>query len=309
MDKAEPVEYSEEKTAARAQRVRNEIGKIKETHREAVSQGRMVLDQEGLSLFRIPSGSCKMGSGSEHKEMFEDRADYERRLSHWQTVEVKDFFVGETEVTYGEWRLVLDWARVNGYEFENLGEGVSSRHPVTKVNWYDVVKWTNAKSEKEGLQPFYFKGVARRFSDVYRRGRLNLAETMVDWGASGYRLPTEAEWKRAALGSSEEYPESEEANIGKGFRWEFWTYGRTQKVKSYAPNEYGLYDMAGNADEWCWDHPMRPRDDAKARNSKAVNDRVTRGGSWRLGGLPFASSLPPREIGECGFRLVRRGRE
>jgi formylglycine-generating enzyme required for sulfatase activity len=180
---------------------------------------------------------------------------------------------------------------------------------VTKVNWYDVVKWTNAKSEKEGLQPCYFKGLGRRSFDVYRRGRLDLTDTMVDWGASGYRLPTEAEWKRAALGSLNEYPESEEANIGKGFRSEFWTYGRTQKVKSYAPNECGLYDMAGNAGEWCWDHPVHPRDDSKEWRQRAAKNRVARGGSWLLGDLPFASSLFPGDVGECGFRLVRKGRE
>ncbi len=307
--RAEPMDYSEERSAATAQRLKSGVARVVETKAGAVSKGIAALDEGGHPLLLIPGGSCRLGPDEETRGMTESAVDYEHRLARWRILDLRAFFIGETEVTYGEWRRVLDWARVNGYEFENLGEGISSDHPVAMVNWYDVVKWTNAKSEKEGLRPCYFVGVGRCSSDVYRTGNVELEETMVDWEASGYRLPTEAEWKRAALGSSGEYPESMDANTGRGFRWEFWTYGRTQKVKSHTPNKHGLYDMAGNVEEWCWDPSPLPDGKLNRGRQAGGKHRVTRGGSWFRGDLSSSFSLPPDSVRECGFRVVRRGKD
>ena len=64
--------------------------------------------------------------------------------------------IGRFETTWGEWKTVRTWAAANGYDIGTVGEGSADNHPVRNVNWYDVVKWCNAKSEKEGLSPVYF---------------------------------------------------------------------------------------------------------------------------------------------------------
>ena len=57
------------------------------------------------------------------------------------------------------------------------------------VNWYDVVKWCNAASERAGLEPVYVS----EGGDVYRSGE---SVPFIDYSKQGYRLPTE-EWEKA----------------------------------------------------------------------------------------------------------------
>jgi hypothetical protein len=102
------------------------------------------------------------------------------------------FQIGRFEVSLDEWREVRVWAAANGYT--DLPEGVASKgtDPVREVNWYDVVKWCNARSEREGLQPVY-----RIKSDIYRQGQGDLNVSM---SATGYRLPRPEEWEFAVFG-------------------------------------------------------------------------------------------------------------
>ena len=62
----------------------------------------------------------------------------------------------------------------------------------------DVVKWCNARSEKEGRTPAYYTNSIR--TKVFKSGHMSLLNNWVNWNA-GYRLPTEAEWERTARGS------------------------------------------------------------------------------------------------------------
>ncbi len=199
---------------------------------------------------------------------------------------VSAFFMDATEVTKAQWDEVYAWAVANGYGFSNAGSGKASGHPVHTVNWHDCVKWCNARSQKEGRTPAYYTTSAK--STVYKTGMINIENDCVNWG-SGYRMPTDNEWEYAARGgaSSRRFPWGDRIDHTRanyyaggypyddgysGYDTRYATGGTpyTSPGGTFAPNGYGLYDMAGNVWEWCWDwYP-----------GYTGSYRVARGGGW-----------------------------
>ena len=259
---------------------------------EIANRTQILLNPSNPNMVLIPKGVFKMGSNAH------DAYDDEKPV---HTVYIDAFYMDQYEVTNAQYKEFIntnpEWKKgripekyhdgnyLKNWNGNNYPIG-KENHPVANVSWYGAMA--------------YAKWV-------------------------GKRLPTEAEWEKAARGglAGQKYPwgnsiDFNNANHGRNI-------GDTTPVGSYPPNSFGLYDMAGNVWEWCLDeHDYEFYQSSPHRNPVAGSDniksfieflnidssRVLRGGSWiRLARdlkVSIRDGVPPSfSNSDFGFRCVK----
>jgi formylglycine-generating enzyme required for sulfatase activity len=269
----------------------------------------------GMAL--IPAGAFTMGNSV---------GDGDITDASPTNVTVSAFYLDVNLVSLSQWQSVYFWATNHGFGFVNVGAGKAANQPVQTVDWYDTVKWCNARSQQAGKTPVYYTDAG--LTQVFTNGEVT---PYVNWTASGYRLPTEAEWEKAARGglSGQRFPwgnviteslanyygatASYSYDLGPNGYNSIGSIGvtpYTSPVGSFAPNGYGLYDMAGNVFEWCWDWYGTYAGGSDPRGPASGSSRVLRGGSW-VSSASYSrcavrlSYSPSVVLYNFGFRCVR----
>ncbi len=267
----------------------------------------------------LPPGTFLMGNITNHiNHMFWGTWGYaydSEKPVHEVSI-TRPMFMGRTEVTQALYESVM------GALPSQIHERSPDR-PVHTLEWQDAVQFCNQLSAREGLEPCY-SGTGE--------------QTVCDFDATGYRLPTEAEWEYACrAGTRTDYytgnlPPCQREVITPSLDAAAWYLINTGALTSHPlareplpvglkePNAFGLYDMYGNAYEFCWDkidqdyYRRSPNKDPRGTDGDLYSHycRVARGGAFCSDAryCRSASRFPVIQnlylLGAVGFRLVRK---
>ncbi len=244
--------------------------------------------ESGIAMIHLPAGSVMMGDA---------KGDPDEKPPH--KIWVDSFYMDKYEVTQEEFERLVG---------ENPSRWKGETNPVDRVRWSDAVKYCNARSQEEDLEPCY-----------------NLETWECNFNANGYRLPTEAEWEYACrAGTTTKYFFGDGPGRLKQYAWyKKNAAGRTRPVGQKLANPWGLHDMYGNVAEWCNDYYgvdyYKQSVEKNPQGPKIADTRVIRGGSWDSKPEKCRSSFryneDPGYADVCfgydvyGFRVVRKARQ
>lgn len=283
-------------------------------------------------MAQIPGGSFTMGDSVGDGIPFATPTN----------IYVSSFYMDTNLVTCSQWEAIYSYATNVGYSFDDAGSAKNdaTNQPIQTINWYDAVKWCNARSQNAGLTPVYYTNPS--LTQIYTNGDTNTVYP--NWTANGYQLATEAQWEKAARGglSGLRYPwgntlsESQANYYGDiespdnesngtsydlgpdGYNTNFDSGAQpyTSPVGYFPANGYGLYDMSGNLKEWCWDwfgtSYGLPSTNNPTGPASGAHDgfRVTRGGFWGFQAFEARCAFrgqgnPDQPDINTGFRCVK----
>jgi formylglycine-generating enzyme required for sulfatase activity len=220
-----------------------------ETSKESAGAPGEVKGEAGTEMVLLEAGRFTMG---DEKEI--DATPHE--------VAVSSFYIDKYLVTQEQYDKIMGG---------NPSRWKGDKNPVEQVRWSDAVKYCNARSVAEGLQPCY-----------------DLQTWECNFEANGYRLPTEAEWEYACrAGSKTAYFFGNDSAKISDYAWVASNAGgKPHPVGQKKSNPWGLYDMHGNVWEWCNDfyqvdyYQQSPAEDP--RGPKEGETKVVRGGAWKF---------------------------
>lgn len=204
-------------------------------------------------------------------------------------ISLSAYRMAETEVTQELWLKVMG-DNPSKFDKNPVAGEVQGKRPVEKVNWFYSILFCNELTKKVPewgeAQCVYYSDST--YTTVYTKADADLFKfPYAKWEATGFRLPTESEWEWAAKGGTDfRWAGTDNEDEVKEYAWYRGNSGnKTHQVKMKKPNGYGLYDMNGNVQEWCWeshkgnltnaDLPLDAHD-----NHDSGPDRVRRGGGW-----------------------------
>jgi formylglycine-generating enzyme required for sulfatase activity len=238
-----------------------------------------------LDLVAVAGGTFTMGSPTGQADREKDEVQHK--------VTVTGFRMGKTELTQAQYEAVM------GSNPSNFTDGAeAAQRPVEQVSWYDAVAFCNTLSAMEGLSPAY--GIKGTTVSLLPK-------------ATGYRLPTEAEWEYAARGGAkaEGTVYAGSASLAEVAWYADNSGGTSHPVGQLKANALGLLDMSGNVWEWCYDwygdYPTKAGVDPTGAASGS--QRVIRGGSWDSNASYCSVSdryyfVPGGRYKNIGFRVL-----
>ena len=275
----------------------------------------------GMQMVRIPAGTSTMGSPANEPGRPPDFLGPEWEETQRQVTLSSGFYMSSHQVTRAQWHSVMGTLPWGGAVVD------ADNRAATHVSWYDALVFSNRLSIQAGFSPAYEIECESNNEWTTDPGRWGSVPTSSDarWnavrvvaGATGYRLPTEAQWEYAArAGTLTAFNDgvTNDFTDTAAVRLLGWFSGATpsglQPVGELRPNAWGLHDKHGNVWEWVWDwfgiYPSAAQIDPTGPVSGT--GRVVRGGSWD-GSASFLRSaqrdtVNPAIRSSRGFRLVR----